>query len=129
MSKNILLIEDDDALRQLFRQVVDATGNYVTEASTRAEALALLENDDYDLMICDVQLTDGDTLDIVEVCCEHNMDVVVITSNEAHKTVCIDMGVLAFVLKPIPPRDLMTIVTDVGSLDIPGSYVDPRARH
>lgn len=129
MSKRILLVEDDNALRALFQNVVKSTGSKVSEASSRSEAIAFLEAQDYDLMICDIQLQDGDTLDIIEVCCGHNLDVVVISSNEDYMAMCRDMGVLAFVRKPIAARDLLLIVTDVGKLDIPGAYISPRARH
>lgn len=128
MSKNILLIEDDFALRSLFQQVVNATGNTVTDVGTRTQALDLLEANTYDLLICDIMLENGNTLDIIKVCAGHGMDVVVITSDESRLAQCRDLGVLAFVRKPVSARDLMTIVTDIRALDLPNSWVSPRVR-
>ena len=63
--KRILLIEDDEALRQLIGLRLGRRGYEVVEvASLRAAAMAL-EHGHYDLVITDIHLPDGDAISIV----------------------------------------------------------------
>ena len=128
MGKRILVIEDDLPLRNLFRGIVAAGGHTVYESSTREEAIDLISEKDVELLVCDIEVEDGVMLDVIEVCCNHNLDVIVITANEDYFTRCRDMGVLAFITKPVAAGDLMNLLNNIENVDIPGAYIAPRAR-
>jgi len=62
----ILLIEDEDAQRQLYQTWLADEGHLVREASSLAQAHELLAHNDYDLVLSDVMLPDGDGRDFVK---------------------------------------------------------------
>lgn len=126
MSQKILVVEDDAALRSLFQNIVDSMGYTVTDVSSRVAAMDSLAENEYLMMVCDIEVDDGNMLDVIEVCCEHGLDVAVITSNEEYLPECRDLGVLAFIRKPIAARDLMTLIRDIDQLDLPGAYIRGR---
>jgi signal transduction histidine kinase/CheY-like chemotaxis protein len=57
---DILVIEDEDSLRGLLTEVIHGLGHQVAEATTGQEALALLQDRPYDLVILDLRLPDVD---------------------------------------------------------------------
>jgi len=59
----ILLIEDDEILRQEMSQSFTRASHRVKDCGTLAEASQLLANDQPDVVVCDIKLPDGDGLD------------------------------------------------------------------
>jgi len=57
-SRHILLVEDEVALGQICQELLTANGFKTTLYTTAAEALAGVVNEDVDLLITDVGLTD-----------------------------------------------------------------------
>ena len=53
---SILVVEDDSDLRKLIRLRLERTGHTVEEAATGEEALGLVSENPYDLVVLDVQL-------------------------------------------------------------------------
>ena len=129
MQKRILVVEDDSALRFLFNSVLASGGCEVIEASSCASAIAAIEADPhFDFVLCDVELSDCAALDFIDQCCQWNLRTVVITANEEYFTACRDMGVLAFIRKPITARNLLQVVNNINELDMPDAYVATRQR-
>ncbi len=60
----ILLIEDDRATRSLIRRSLTARGHAVREAGRAAEGQELALSGDFDVLVIDIQLPDGDGLEI-----------------------------------------------------------------
>ena len=59
MKATILLVEDDDSLREFFREELEENGYAVREASSVAQAVELLPGEIPDLVLSDVKLPDG----------------------------------------------------------------------
>lgn len=53
-SASILLVDDDDIVRDVTRAILEASGYEVTEAPDGARALALVEEQDFDLVLADL---------------------------------------------------------------------------
>jgi len=67
MSKGqILLVEDDDALRETLVEVLQDRGFAVESASRAAAALELLGARDFDVVLTDVRMPDGDGIALCE---------------------------------------------------------------
>ena len=64
--EHVLIVEDSDALRGAMAETVRKLGAEVLEAATSAEALALLEQHAFDLVIADVCLPDGSAHEVFE---------------------------------------------------------------
>jgi signal transduction histidine kinase len=109
---SILLVEDDEASRESTVSVLTAAGYRVVAVSTRVDALAAMASATPDVVLLDVQLPDGDGLDIVAelraLAGERGTRVVAFSADriggteERARAVCDD-----FVLKPLRPRELL----------------------
>lgn len=64
-AKHILLVEDDDTNRKLVRIVLGGARYRISEAVSVAQALALLRQEQPDLLLLDIRLGDGSGLDVI----------------------------------------------------------------
>ena len=62
----ILLIEDDDPLRSVVREILAARGHAVTEAANGREALTLQAAGAFDLLILDIVMPEQDGLEVLQ---------------------------------------------------------------
>jgi two-component system, NtrC family, response regulator len=63
---NILLIDDEDKLRQLLKRIISLEGFVVFEADTLKAGLRILEREPVEVVLCDVKLPDGDGVEFIE---------------------------------------------------------------
>ena len=63
---SVLIIDDEQKLRQLLTRIIGLEGFDVREAGTLKEAGRLLEREDMDVILCDVKLPDGNGVDFVK---------------------------------------------------------------
>lgn len=66
MPGNILIIDDEDKLRNLLSRIIKLEGFTVREAADLKSAKKLLEKDLPDVVLCDVKLPDGNGVDFVK---------------------------------------------------------------
>lgn len=123
MSKNVLIMEDDAALRKFFKQVLSHNDCNVATVATRMDALHQIHNTDFDYLLFDIEVEDGNSLDLIQQCCDAGQDVIVITANEQYLAACKKMGVLAFIRKPIAASDLIKLINNIDELDLPYTYI------
>jgi DNA-binding NtrC family response regulator len=64
--KNILIIDDEEKLRNLIARIVKSEGFEVLEAADLKSGFKKLEHSDIDVILCDVKLPDGNGVDFVE---------------------------------------------------------------
>ena len=65
-TRRILLIDDDVELAQMLREYLEPNHCRLTLAHTGAQGLALLAQDDFDLVLLDLMLPDGNGLDLLK---------------------------------------------------------------
>ena len=65
MLKTILIIDDEEKLRNLLARIIRAEGFEVLEASTLKEGSKLLATKQIDVLLCDVKLPDGNGVEFV----------------------------------------------------------------
>lgn len=65
MSMKILLVEDEPSLLQAMRQYLEVEGYVVTTAATFAKASMALNDYDYDCVVVDIGLPDGNGLNLI----------------------------------------------------------------
>jgi two-component system, NtrC family, response regulator len=63
---NILLIDDEDKLRQLLKRIISLEGFVVYEAGNLKMGMRQLEHEPVEVILCDVKLPDGDGVDFIE---------------------------------------------------------------
>ena len=66
--EKILVVDDDKSIRLVLSTALTRSGFLVKTSATTAGYLGLLNADKFDVMITDVGLPDGDTLD----CCQNS---------------------------------------------------------
>lgn len=64
--KNILIIDDEEKLRGLLTRIVKSEGFNVLEASDLKSGFKKLEQNEIDVVLCDVKLPDGNGVDFLE---------------------------------------------------------------
>jgi len=63
---DILILEDDSTLGQLYVETLEESGHYPVLARRNSEAIALLANQAYDLVICDLIIGCDSTLPVLK---------------------------------------------------------------
>lgn len=104
--RRLLVVDDDRLVRMNARLVLEREGWLVDEAADCGEALARLDRHQYDLVVCDVALPDGNGLDVVRRTAETSprTAVLVMTASETGLTfeAVTDAGAAALLQKPFP---------------------------
>ncbi len=112
--EKILVVDDEDMIRDLCHHVLTAEGYQVTTVSNGKEALEELGRTPADLMITDIKMPGIDGLDLFEQVKERNHDLVTIfiTGHGTLDTAIESLmrGVDGFVLKPFTQEELLGAV-------------------
>ena len=66
MKKHILVVDDEQDVRDVLSQALSVKGYRVTAAEAGHEALRLVKSDPPNLMISDLQMEDADGLELIE---------------------------------------------------------------
>jgi DNA-binding NtrC family response regulator len=108
--KHILLVEDDQPLRESLRKFLVQNDFSVAESGTLAGALDQLANNGFDLILLDLSLPDGNGLDILEKFSgKYRERMVVLTGTGSIETAVLAMkkGAYDFLQKPVNPEVLL----------------------
>lgn len=65
VKKKILLVEDEDFIRDLYKRQIELGGFSVDAAAKGGEGLTFLKNNPYDLVLLDIMLPEVNGLDIL----------------------------------------------------------------
>ena len=102
----LLVVEDDRLLNNTLCYNLSAAGYIVDAAMTKGAAAALCEEQDYELVILDVNLPDGNGFDLCEKIKERRPDTAVIflTANDMESDMLkgFELGADDYVTKPFP---------------------------
>lgn len=113
----ILIVEDDQELRQLFGHVLIKNGYTVKGVSNGREALDILDADYYDLMISDIMMPQMDGFELVRSLRDagNTMPVLMITAREAFDDMRtgFQSGTDDYMVKPVNVNEM---VLRVGAL-------------
>jgi signal transduction histidine kinase/CheY-like chemotaxis protein len=113
----VLLVEDDPVNRQSIGDVLTAVGYRVRSVDTRAAALEAMAKKPADVVVLDVQLPDGNGLEIVaalRAAVERPVAIVALSADRIGDTAerAMEVGCDRFGLKPIAARDLLDLVVE-----------------
>lgn len=111
---HILLVEDDESLILSLKEFLAAEGFSVTSASGQKDAVILL-NKDFDLLLLDIALSDGDGFAICRIAKEMHLPVIFLTALGDENSVVkgLDMGADDYISKPFRPRELVSRINSV----------------
>lgn len=106
----VLIVEDEDIIRSSLREFLEGCGYAVDEARTVADAVSQGREHDFDIAICDVQLPDGDGIDLLHKLQQLNLETLTLVIT-AYATVenaveAFKAGAFDYLVKPVIFEDL-----------------------
>jgi len=116
MDKKILIVEDDQFLREFYQELLTAEGYFVDAAADGEVALLKIQQNEYDLVLLDIMLPKKDGTQIlrdlkVKGPKSPNVTVVVLT-NLGHDAVikeCFNLGAAGYLIKSaLNPDQVLT---------------------
>lgn len=110
--RNILVVEDEEIIRNSLREFLTGENYAVSEAGCVADALQAAREQDFDVAICDVQLPDGDGIALLRKLHQMNPHVCILIIT-AYATVenaveAFKAGAFDYIVKPVIFEDLVT---------------------
>ena len=114
--ERILLVEDDSAIYQPLTSFLRGEGFAVRQASGQREALALLETEEFDLVLLDVGLRDGNGFSVCSAVKQRGGTAVIFLSasgDEYSVVTGLDLGADDYIAKPFRPRELVSRIRSV----------------
>ena len=107
---NVLIIEDEHAIRRFLRTALEADGMRVFEAETLQRGLIEAATRKPDLAILDLGLPDGDGIQVLQAIREHHPNPVLVLSardSEQEKVRLLDAGANDYMSKPFGVGEMM----------------------
>ena len=114
--KKMLIVDDDIHIRNLVKVYAELEGFQCSEAGDAEQALFLLSEADYDILILDIMMPGKDGFQALREIREHShLPVIMLTArNEEYDTLMgFQLGADDYVSKPFSPRELMARVNAV----------------
>ena len=110
----ILVVDDEAAMRALISGAFASEGINVTTAETRSEAIAIVSKYEFDVIVVDKRLPDGSGLDIIDAVrrrSDHSQAIVITAYSDTNSAIqAVSMGVFRYILKPF---DLKALKNDI----------------
>lgn len=110
MQNRVLLVEDDDELRELLARYLSGQGFTVREAANGKDGLALALGQHCDIVVLDIMLPDISGLEVLrELRAATHLPVVLLTArgDETDRIVGFEVGADDYIPKPCNPRELV----------------------
>ena len=106
----ILIVDDEEMLREVLKEYVEFEGNEAFEACNGMEAVKMCRENDYDVILMDIMMPHLDGFSAVKEI-KKNKDIPVIMlsarSEEYDKLFAFELGVDDYVTKPFSPKEVM----------------------
>lgn len=108
--ERILLVEDEDRIREMVKEYLENAGFSVTEASDGAEALDMFGSSEFDMLVLDVMLPKVDGWSVCrEIRRVSSIPILMLTARgeEYDRLFGFELGVDDYIVKPFSPKELV----------------------
>jgi DNA-binding NarL/FixJ family response regulator len=125
---NILIAEDEDILRRHLTLILNSAGYFVTPARNTVEALSLLKDKRFDVLITDLVLPTGGGSALITYVTDRcpDMSVIIITAYPSANSAidAVKKGVTDYFTKPFKTEDILKAVKKVveGKKEVPFAW-------
>ena len=113
-ARTVLIVEDDESVAELVKFTLARETFDVSITHDCAGARAAIEANDYDLILLDLKLPDGEGLELLGwIKKRRNAGLVIVMTafrQEEKALRAFDLGAVDFICKPFKPRELVTRV-------------------
>jgi len=118
----VLVVDDEESLRDIVSQVLEEEGYKVTTASSGEEALEIFSKTAFPLIITDIRMSGISGLELLERCkaISESTQVVIMTSNASLDTALMALrnGAHDYIIKPFESLDLISKVVNSAAKQI-----------
>lgn len=115
-SRRILIVDDDRALRHALSAMLVAAGHHVESAGDGPEALALVHDRPFDIVLLDIGLPSMSGLDVLARIRDMTTPprVIMMTADDTPQSVleAVKRQVYRYVRKPFPPKTIVDVVDE-----------------
>jgi DNA-binding response OmpR family regulator len=140
---SVLVVDDEPTVREVVASYLRRDGHTVTEVGDGGEAIELVQNERFDLVVLDMMLPGVNGLDILRRIRQlGDMPVIMLTARaeETDRVAGLELGADDYVVKPFSPRELAARVNGVlrraapkasapsDRLEFEGLVIDQRSR-
>ena len=120
MAQRILIIDDDERTRKLFRKILEKEAYEVIEASDGNEGIKIYRQDPVDLVITDIIMPEKEGIETIMDLRKESPDVKIIAISgggleeaEAYLEIAKKMGAAEALTKPIKNDELLNKIKDI----------------
>ena len=114
MASRILVVDDEKSIQDFLRLLLEEGGYEVTTASSMEEGRKIFFGDNFDLVLCDIIMPDGNGLDLLREMKAHNIrsSVIMMTAYTSTKSAIEAMkrGAYDYISKPFDVEELKVVV-------------------
>ncbi|HEX6275982.1 MAG TPA: response regulator [Polyangiaceae bacterium] len=111
----VLLVDDNPSLRRVFVRALSRSGFVVVEVANGAEAMTLVPEGDFDVVVSDVRMPDMDGVELLTHIRDHDADlpVLLMSGDPDLETAmkAVKFGAFEYLAKPVPLSGLEASVT------------------
>lgn len=111
-SKTILVVDNDSAARMIIEKILVHEGHGAVQAISGNEALAFLKSYSIDLVVSDIQMDDGDGVDLLRNMRSQIMNappLLFVSAQMDHtETELLQLGAVAYIAKPFSMADFLS---------------------
>ena len=110
MAYKVLVVDDEDEIRQLLRLYLEKDEYQVVEATNGEDALNILKSQEIDLVLLDIMMPKINGYQVLkEIRTNNNIPVIMLSakSQDADKILGLDLGADDYIAKPFNPLEAM----------------------
>ena len=119
-ASRVLVVDDDDLVRRTFARVLSHHGCTVITAPHGHQAIELLADGDFDVIVSDVQMPDISGIELLRQVRSHDLElpVILVTGAPTVATAAqaVDYGATKYLSKPVEPSSLIDAVERAAKL-------------
>lgn len=113
---HVLIVDDEEPVRRLLSRLLDMNGYLSTIASNAEEARSIMSGNDFELLLCDVNMPGESGLDFIKhVYGSYPETAVIMVTGEddtEFAEMALDIGAYGYVIKPFRPNELMINISN-----------------
>lgn len=113
MSK-ILVIDDQRSIRKTLKEILEYEGNEVVLAENGPEGLQFIDDDKFDIILCDIKMPEMDGIEVLQKIVEKEQDIpVIMISGHGNIDTAVDAikkGAYDFIEKPLDLNRLLVTI-------------------
>ena len=114
MTANILVVDDEKAARKSLADILRLEGYDVSSAEDGPNALEMLEDQDFDLMLLDIRMPGMDGIEVMQKAIEisPDMQIIMLTAHGSMESAidALRYGAHDYLIKPSSPQEILSSV-------------------